>query len=63
VGDECGELEEDEPLEPVSGVDAGAGGCTGGATGGVGALAGAGVDGAPSVGPNCCSLGIEVQLY
>ncbi len=34
VGDECGELEVVEVLEPVSGGDAGAGGGVGGATGG-----------------------------
>ncbi len=59
VGDECGVLEEVEPLELVSGGDAGAGGGTGGATGGVGAGAGAGVIGTANVGPNGCSLGME----
>ncbi len=54
VGDECGELEEDEPLELVSVGGPGAGGCAGGAMGaGV-----TGVEGALSVGPNGCSLGI-----
>jgi hypothetical protein len=57
VGDECGELDEDESLELAS--DGGAGGATG--SGGTWAVAG--VVGAPNVGPNGCSLGIEVQLY
>jgi len=43
VGDECGELGADEPLELVSGGDAGAGGRTGGTAGGAGAGAVAGV--------------------
>jgi hypothetical protein len=62
VGEECGELEEVEPLELVSGGDAGAGGGTGCATGGVVAGAGAGVVGTANVDPNGCSLGMEVQL-
>jgi hypothetical protein len=37
VGDECGEFEEDEPLEFVSAGGAGAGGGTGG-TGGAGGV-------------------------
>ncbi len=37
VGDECGEFDEVEPPESVSGGDAGAGGDTAGAAGGVGA--------------------------
>ncbi len=63
VGDECGELGADEPLELVSGGDAGAGGGTGGAAGGAGAGAVAGVVGTISVGPNGCSLWTVVQLY
>jgi hypothetical protein len=63
VGDECGELEEDEPLELAVGGFNGAGGGAGGATGAVGAWAAAGVGGAPTVGPNGWSLGIDVQLY
>jgi hypothetical protein len=55
VGDECGELEEDEPLELASGGGTGAGGGAGGATGAGGTWAGAGVGGAPSVVPNVCS--------
>ena len=62
VGDECGELEEVEPLELVFGGDAGAGGGTGGTPGGAGAGAVAGVVGTPSVGPNGCSLWTVVQL-
>jgi hypothetical protein len=58
VGDECGELEDIEPLELVPRGEAGAGGWIAGAAGGVGAWAGAGVAGATNVGPN----GIEVQL-
>jgi hypothetical protein len=37
VGDECGELEEEEPLELASGAATGAGGNASCATGGVGA--------------------------
>jgi len=61
VGDECGELEEVEPLELVFGGDAGAGGGTGGTTGGAGFVARCVVPG--NVGPNGCILGMEVQLY
>ena len=57
MGDECGELDQDEPL--VSGGGAGAGGSAGGANGAGGTWAG----GAPSIGPNGCSCGIDVQLY
>ncbi len=53
VGDECGELEEDEPLELVSGGGTGAGG----------AWAGAEVGAAFSVSPNGYSLVMDVQLY
>jgi len=63
VGDECDELEEDEPLELASGGGNGAGSGAGGATGAGGTWAGAGIGGAPSIGPNGCSLGKEVQLY
>jgi hypothetical protein len=63
VGDECGELEDDEPLELASGDVSGAGGGAGGAAGAGGTVAAAGVGGAPNVGPNGWSLGIDVQLY
>jgi hypothetical protein len=63
VGGECGELEEDEPLELAVGGVNGAGGSAGGATGAGGAWAAEGVGGAPTVGPNGWSLGIDVQLY
>ncbi len=62
MGDECGELEEVEPLELVLGCEAGAGGWIAGTAVGVGAWAGAGVAGT-IIGPNGCSLGIQVQLY
>ncbi len=48
-----GELDQDEPL--VSGGGAGAGGSAGGANGVGGTWAG----GAPSIGPNGCSCGID----
>jgi hypothetical protein len=55
VGDECGELEEVELLESVSGGGAGAGIGAGGAAGGGAGFVVEGV--APvSVGPNGCSL-------
>ncbi len=62
VGDECGELQEVELLESVSGGGAGADAAAGGTAGG---SAGFVVDGVVlvSVGPNGCNLGIEVQLY
>ncbi len=63
VGDECGELEEDEPLELASGGVTGAGGGAGVATRAGGTWAVAGVVGVPNVGPKGCSLGIDVQLY
>jgi hypothetical protein len=63
VGDECGVLDEDEPLELGNGGGAGAGGGARGATGAGGIWPVAGVGGALSVGPNGCSLGIDVQLY
>jgi hypothetical protein len=58
VGEECGVLDEVEVLELVSGVDAGAGGGAGGATGG--AVFEASFVVPVTVGPNGCSLGIEV---
>ncbi len=61
VDDECGELDEDEPPELVSGGATGAGSGAGGATGGVRTLASAG--GFAVVGPNGCNLGMDVQLY
>jgi len=62
VGDECGVLDEDEPLELGTGGGAGAGGGAWGATGAGGIWPVAVVGGALSVGPNGCSLGIDVQL-
>ncbi len=59
VSDECGELEEDELLELVSGGGSGAGG----ATGAGGAWAGAEVGAAFRVSPNGYSLVMDVQLY
>jgi hypothetical protein len=52
VGNECGELKEDEPLELVFGDCSGAGGGAGGAAGAGGAQAATGVGGAPRVGPS-----------
>jgi hypothetical protein len=63
VGDECGVLEEDEPLELGPGGGTGVGGGVVGATGAGGIWPVAGVGGALSNGPNCCSLGIHVQFY
>ncbi len=59
VRDECGELEEDEPLELASGgvYGAGCGAC--GATGAGGACAAARVVGALIVGPNGCPVLLE----
>jgi len=59
VGDECGELEEVEPPVLVPGCEAGAGGWIAGTA--VGSWAGAGVA-ETIIGPNGCSLGIQVQL-
>ncbi len=58
MSDECGEQEEDEPLELACGGGTGAGGATG--EGGAWA---AGVDRAPCVGPNGCNLRMDVHLY
>jgi hypothetical protein len=52
VGDECGELEEEEPPELAFGGCSGAGGSVGGAAGAGGAWAATGVVGVPSVGPS-----------
>jgi len=52
VGDECGELEEDEPLKLAFGDCSGAGVGTCGAAGAGGAWAAAGVGEAPRVGPS-----------
>ena len=61
VGEECTEVEEEEPLELVSGAATGAGGDAEGTPGGVGACACVGI--CASVVPNGCSLGMDVQLY
>jgi hypothetical protein len=63
VGDECGELEEDETLELVFGECSGAGVGAGGAAGAGGVWAAEGVGGTPRVGPSGWSLGMELQLY
>ncbi len=53
VGEECGELDEDELLELGSGGGCGAGGCTsgGGSTAGAGGAGSSGAGGALIVGP------------
>jgi hypothetical protein len=61
VGEECSVLEEVEAFKLVSGGDAGAGGGAGGTT--RGAVFATGCVVPVTVGPNGCSLGIEVQWY